>query len=319
MMVEMQRSQDTPPPGFGPNFLNARPHTYFPPSNSDPTQHRPSAPVHNPSRVDMTTQNPQYALVSYQTPSPLPNNPPQMPPHPQNTQTAPPPQNQSQNPTALNSQTPHPHLTLSTNPQNYPQNYQTAQNVSSPSIAPPLPKRTTFQVPVPAEHEVHGSELDHYEEQEREWRVREEAKADIKEEIKRAMRELQCTPDVVGLSYAELCIHPDLNLPEGFKIPKFDTFGGVGNPMAHLRAYFNQLVGVGKDEALLMRLFSRSLCGEALEWFTSHETRQWPSWRALAKDFIDRFAYNVEIVPDWYSLEKMKQKPTESYREFAYR
>ena len=57
-----------------------------------------------------------------------------------------------------------------------------------------------------------------------------------------------------------------------------------------------------------MRLFSRSLCGEALEWFTSHETRQWPSWSALAKDFIDRFAYNVEIVLDGSSLEKMKQK-----------
>ena len=56
-----------------------------------------------------------------------------------------------------------------------------------------------------------------------------------------------------------------------------------------------------------------------LEWFTSHGTRQWSSWNALAKDFIERFAYNVEIVPNRYSLEKMKQKPTESYREFAYR
>ena len=117
------------------------------------------------------------------------------------------------------------------------------------------------------------------------------------------MKELQCVPDVAGLSYAELCIHQDLNLPKGFKIPKFDTFGGVGNPMAHLRAYCDQLMGVVKDEALLIRLFSRSLCGEALERFTSHETRQWPSWSALAKDFIDRFAYNVEIVPDRNSLE----------------
>jgi len=53
----------------------------------------------------------------------------------------------------------------------------------------------------------------------------------------------------------------------------FDTFGGVGNPMAHLRAYCDQLKGVSRDEALLMQLFSRSLCGEALEWFTLHETR----------------------------------------------
>ena len=57
----------------------------------------------------------------------------------------------------------------------------------------------------------------------------------------------------------------------------------------------------------------------ALEWFTSHETRQCPSWNALSKDFIDRFSSNVEIVPDRYSLEKMKQKYTESYRKFAYK
>ena len=65
------------------------------------------------------------------------------------------------------------------------------------------------------------------------------------------MKELHCIPNVVGLSYVELCIHLDLNLPEGIKIPKFDTFGRVGNPMAHQRAYCDQLMGVGKDEALL--------------------------------------------------------------------
>ena len=31
------------------------------------------------------------------------------------------------------------------------------------------------------------------------------------------------------------------------------------------------------------------------------------------------FAYNIEIFPKRYSLEKIKQKSTESYREFAYR
>ncbi|KAK4730909.1 hypothetical protein R3W88_023897 [Solanum pinnatisectum] len=133
------------------------------------------------------------------------------------------------------------------------------------------------------------------------------------------MKELQCVFEVAGLSYEDLCIHPNLDLLEGFKVLKFDVFGGIGNPLAHLRAYCDQLVGVGRDEALLMWLFSRSLNREALEWFTSHETRQWSSWNALTKDFIERFAYNVEIIPDRYFLEKMKQKSNESYREFVYR
>ena len=93
-----------------------------------------------------------------------------MSPHPQNThhQTAPLPQNQNQNKNAFNPQTPHHHLNQNTNPQAYPQKYQTAQNAQSPSVAQFLPKRATFQVPVPAEHNVHDSELDHYEEEEKE-------------------------------------------------------------------------------------------------------------------------------------------------------
>lgn len=90
-------------------------------------------------------------------------------------------------------------------------------------------------------------------------------KPDIKEEIMKAMKELQCVPDIVGLSYEDLCIHPNFDLLEGFEIPKYDTLGGVGNPMDHLISYYDQVVGVGRDVALLMQHFCRSLCEEALE------------------------------------------------------
>ena len=54
---------------------------------------------------------------------------------------------------------------------------------------------------------MHDSELDHYEEQEKEWRAKEDVKVDITEEIKKAMKELQCIPDIFGLSYEDLYIH----------------------------------------------------------------------------------------------------------------
>ena len=76
--------------------------------------------------------------------------------------------------------------------------------------------------------------------------------------------------------YERVTVHPRRRRTQLRRVvhpPRFDTFGGVGNPMAHLRAYCDQLKGVSRDEALLMQLFSRSLCGEALEWFTLHETR----------------------------------------------
>jgi len=142
---------------------------------------------------------------------------------------------------------------------------------------------------------------------------------EIKEEIKKAMKEIQCVPDIVGLSYEDLCIHLNLDLQEGFKILKFDTFKGVGNPMDHLRAYSDHLIGAGRYEALLMRIFCRSLCREDLEKFTLHKTRKWPNMNELAKDLINQFAYNIKIVPARYSLEKMKKKSTETYRDFAYR
>ena len=157
-----------PPQGFVANASDGRPPIYFPSSNMDPAQNQTFTPAQNPSVIDLTTQNPQYAFAFYHTPPPPQNNHPQMPPHPQNThhQTASPPQNQNQN--TFNPQTPHHHLNQNTNPQTYPLNYQTTQNVQSPSVDPPLPKRTTFQIPVPAEHDVHGSKLDHYEEHEKE-------------------------------------------------------------------------------------------------------------------------------------------------------
>ena len=114
----MQWRQDLPPPGFATNAADGKPLIYFESSNMDPTQNQPSTPIKNPSVIDLTTQNPQYASASYQTPYPLQSNNPQMPPHPQNThyQNAPPPQNKNQNQNDFNPQTLHHHLNQNTKP-----------------------------------------------------------------------------------------------------------------------------------------------------------------------------------------------------------
>lgn len=59
-------------------------------------------------------------------------------------------------------------------------------------------------------------------------------------------------------------MHPGLEIPEFYKIPKLKTFNGIGNLIDHLRAYCDKLVGIKKNNALTMRLFIRSLSGEAL-------------------------------------------------------
>ncbi|XP_070034632.1 uncharacterized protein [Nicotiana tomentosiformis] len=61
----------------------------------------------------------------------------------------------------------------------------------------------------------------------------------------------------------------------GYKPPKFDIFDGTCDPHAHLRAYCDKLVGVGRNEKLRMKLFIRSLTGETLTCYTHQDTTNW--------------------------------------------
>ncbi|XP_060182483.1 uncharacterized protein LOC132612177 [Lycium barbarum] len=126
-----------------------------------------------------------------------------------------------------------------------------------------------------------------------------------------------------GLSYDDLCMHPNSNLPEGLTVPRFELFNGTGNPKEHLRAYCDQLVGVRDNQALIMRLFSRSLTGEASEWFMAQDTMQdilrWVTWEDMVAAFMERFCFNMKTVSNRYYLDKVKQKSTKNFCEYASR
>ena len=62
------------------------------------------------------------------------------------------------------------------------------------------------------------------------------SQVEYERKIRIAMKELHYIPEVDGLSFDDLCIHPNLYLPEGFKGPKFDIFGETWNPLGHIRA-----------------------------------------------------------------------------------
>ena len=71
---------------------------------------------------------------------------------------------------------------------------------------------------------MYDSELDHYEEKENEWRAKEDVRVYIKEEIKKAMKELECIPDIAVLSYDDLCIHTNLDLQKGSRFQSLTPF-----------------------------------------------------------------------------------------------
>ncbi|XP_059302081.1 uncharacterized protein LOC132054010 [Lycium ferocissimum] len=137
--------------------------------------------------------------------------------------------------------------------------------------------------------------------------------------MEQSLRNLQGLRGFKSVSYKDLCMFPDVQLPPGFKIPKFDMYDGRGDPMAHLRRYCNQLRGVGGKNELLMAYFSQSLTGIAAEWYANQDISQWHIWEDMAQNFIQQFQYNIDMIPDKKSLMNLKKKPTESFKEFAIR
>jgi len=96
--------------------------------------------------------------------------------------------------------------------------------------------------------------------------------------LRKALKNLQVTRRTESLDYDDLCINPDIDMPVGYKSPKFDMFDGKGDLHAHLRAYCDKLVGVVRNEKLRMNLFIRSFSGEALTFYKRQDTRKWPDW-----------------------------------------
>ncbi|XP_019258936.1 PREDICTED: uncharacterized protein LOC109237128 [Nicotiana attenuata] len=123
----------------------------------------------------------------------------------------------------------------------------------------------------------------------------------------------------VSVAYRDLCLFPDVQLPAGFKMPKFDLYDGRGDPVAHLRGFCSKMGGAGGKDELLMAYFYQSLSDAALEWYNRQDNSRWYTWDDLAQAFARHFQYNIEIVPDRLSLTKIEKKHGESFREYGSR
>ncbi|XP_070039180.1 uncharacterized protein [Nicotiana tomentosiformis] len=142
------------------------------------------------------------------------------------------------------------------------------------------------------------------------------------EELKKLTSRVQGVEGVKGiegLNYEDLCIQPDIKLLKGYKPPKFEMFDGTGDPKVHLRTYCDKLVGVGKDERIRMKMFMISLIRDALSWYIGQNLKKWVSWVSMASDFMDRFRFNTENVPNIFYIQNLKKKPTETFCEYATR
>nr|XP_027118542.1 uncharacterized protein LOC113735752 [Coffea arabica] len=122
-----------------------------------------------------------------------------------------------------------------------------------------------------------------------------------------------------GLDYNDLCLFPDMQLPMGFKAPKFSKYNGTGNPKTHLRMFANKLGKPIDDENLPVRLFPESLEGDALDWYSNLKPEDMRSWMDLSNAFMRQYEYNCELAPTRATLEGTKRKPSEDHKTYAKR
>ncbi|XP_071921398.1 uncharacterized protein [Coffea arabica] len=122
-----------------------------------------------------------------------------------------------------------------------------------------------------------------------------------------------------GLDYDELCLFPNIQLPLGFKTPKFCKYDGTGNPKTHLKMFANKLGKPVDDENLPMRLFSESLEGDALNWYSNLKSGEVKTWLDLSTAFVKQYEFNCELAPTRTTLEGTKKKPSEDHKTYAKR
>ncbi|XP_071913977.1 uncharacterized protein [Coffea arabica] len=120
-----------------------------------------------------------------------------------------------------------------------------------------------------------------------------------------------------GLDYDELCLFPDIQLPLGFKTPKFSKYDGIGNPKTHLKMFANKLGKPVDDENLPMRLFPESLEGDALDWYSNLKSGEVKTWLDLSTAFVKQYEFNCELAPTRTTLEGTKRKPSEDHKTYA--
>ncbi|KAM3217676.1 hypothetical protein P3L10_027119 [Capsicum annuum] len=56
------------------------------------------------------------------------------------------------------------------------------------------------------------------------------------------MRSLRGLGNNQSVKYEELCAFFEIELPPGYKIPKFEKFDRFENPLFHLKTYYEKLI-----------------------------------------------------------------------------
>ena len=133
------------------------------------------------------------------------------------------------------------------------------------------------------------------------------------------LKEIEGVDDLGSVDPRELSLVPDVVIPPKFKMPKFEKYDGTKCPENHLATYCNKMARHARNEDLLIHVFYDSLAGAAAQWYRRLKKNQIHTWRDLARAFLGRYKYMLETAPGRMTLQSMKKRSEENYREYAIR
>jgi len=117
-----------------------------------------------------------------------------------------------------------------------------------------------------------------------------------------------------------LAAYDQILFPHKYKIPDFTKFLGQGDvsTVEHVNRFIMQCGEAANQEALRVRLFSRSLSGSAFTWFTTLPSNSILYWADLEKQF-HQFFYSGVCEIKLTDLTSLRQRNDESVTAFIQR
>ncbi|KAI8571777.1 hypothetical protein RHMOL_Rhmol01G0145300 [Rhododendron molle] len=122
-----------------------------------------------------------------------------------------------------------------------------------------------------------------------------------------------------GFDINKLCLFPNAELPEKFRPIDFVKFDGTGDPKAHLTGYIRALSMWGVERDAMAQMFSQTLVGHALHWFTLSDERRKRSWEDICAAFIAQYDYNIQLEVTTRELESTKMDAKDTFADFVKR
>ncbi|XP_050893030.1 uncharacterized protein LOC127098462 [Lathyrus oleraceus] len=122
-----------------------------------------------------------------------------------------------------------------------------------------------------------------------------------------------------GIDARDLCLVPNVVLPQKFKVPDLPKYKGLSCPRIHLTMYCRKMASHIDNDNLLIHCFQDSLTGASLDWYISLERSKIRSWRDLSEAFLKQYKYNLDMAPTRLQLQNQSQRSNETFKEYAQR